>query len=186
MARHVVDTYRAAAVGFPEKLLGAASFTKDLTATKKCTVGMHGSCKPQDNCPCCIQGAAASKKKERIKALRPSANVSLGQVSVDTHGPYPIKSPGGHAYVLVFVDGFSRYTFCRLMRSKTESTDALKEFCQEVGCPSSVLTDWGTEFEGPFRKYCIDKGIQMRKSCPYVSWMTLGLTWTRLDIFGFT
>ena len=27
---------------------------KDLTATKKCTVGMHGSCKPQDNCPCCI------------------------------------------------------------------------------------------------------------------------------------
>ena len=76
---------------------------RDLAATKQCTVGIHGSCKPQDNCPCCIQGAAASKKKERIKALLPSATVSLGQVSVDTHSPYPKKSLGGHVYVLVFV-----------------------------------------------------------------------------------
>ena len=117
-----------------------------------------------------MQAAAASKKKERIKAVRPAASVPLGQVSIDTHGPYPLKSLGGHAYVLVFVDGYSRYTHCRLMKSKTETTAAIKEFCSEIGRPNCVLTDWGTEFEGGFRSYCIDNNIQMRKSAPYCMW----------------
>ena len=96
-------------------------------------------------------------KKERTKAVRAIASVPLGEMSIDTHGPYPIKSLGGHAYVLVFVDGYSRYTYCRLMRDKTETCAALMEFCQEIGCPAACLTDWGTEFCGAFRKYCIDR-----------------------------
>lgn len=34
-----------------------------------------------------------------------------------------------------------------------------------------MLTDWGSEFAGPFQKYCFDKGIKMRKSSPYLAWM---------------
>ena len=56
------------------------------------------------------------------------------------------------------------------MQSKTETTQAFKEFCADVGTPREVLTDWGTEFAGRFREYCIDNGVRMRKSCPYVSW----------------
>ena len=73
--------------------------------------------------------------------MRAAASMPLGQVSVDLHGPYPIKSLGGHSYVMVLVDGCSRYTYCRLLRKKTETTQALKEYCQEVGAPREILCD---------------------------------------------
>ena len=67
--------------------------------TRACTTGMHGQVHTVANCPCCVQGAAAARRKERTKAVRASASVPLGQVSIDLHGPYPIKSLGGHALV---------------------------------------------------------------------------------------
>jgi transposase InsO family protein len=72
----------------------------------------------------------------------------------------------------VIVDGKSRYTWCRLLTTKSAAatTAALKEFIAEVGPMREILTDWGTEFAGSFRALCVDKGIRMKKSCPYVSW----------------
>ena len=86
-------------------------------------------------CECCILGGSASHKARKIKAEQPSVNMVLGQVLMDMHGPYSIKSMGGHTYVQVFMDGKSRYTWCRLMTSKTETVTALKEFIAEVGTP---------------------------------------------------
>ena len=85
---------------------------------------------------------------------------------MDAHGPYLIKSLGGNAYVQVFVDGKSRYMWCRLMQSKTETVACVKEFCAEIGCPCKILTDWGSEYASAFSELCLEKGIRMRKSCP--------------------
>ena len=138
-----------------------------LQSTKKSVHGLHGDCTPVQQCECCILGGLAAKKSNRkVKAERAAANVVPGQVSMDTHGPYLIKSLGGDAYVQVFVDGKSRYMWRRLMQSKTETVAYLKEFCAEIGCPREILTDWGSEYAGAFRELCLKKGIQMRKSCP--------------------
>ena len=32
---------------------------------------------------------------------------------------------------------------------------------------NSVMTDWGSEFNGAFAVYCRENKIQMHKSCPY-------------------
>jgi hypothetical protein len=36
--------------------------------------------------------------------------------------------------------------------------------------PSVVMTDWGTEFAGAFKDFCLEKEIKMEKSCPYTAW----------------
>ena len=56
------------------------------------------------------------------------------------------------------------------MRSKTETSLALSEFIQEVGCPREILSDWGTEFFGRFSTQCTDRGIKVVRSCPYTAW----------------
>ena len=33
-----------------------------------------------------------------------------------------------------------------------------------------IMTDWGTEFQGSFQEYCVEKHILMEKSCPYSAW----------------
>ena len=49
--------------------------------------------------------------------------------------------------------------------------DKFKEFIAQYCCnmkmPNSVMTDWGSEFDGAFAVYCRENRIQMRKSCPY-------------------
>jgi len=74
----------------------------------------------------------------------------IGQrVSCDTK-EVPFKSLRGYRYVLVFVDHYSRLEFCYLMRSKSETTDALERYISEmkhlgltVHC---IQSDRGTEF----------------------------------------
>ena len=77
-------------------------------------------------------------------------------------------------FALVIVDDYSRYSEVYTLRSKDEVLSKFKEFiaqhCPEDTYPKSIMTDWGTEFMGDFRKFCVDKNIMMMKSCPYRAW----------------
>ena len=71
----------------------------------------------------------------------------------------------GYKYVLVCIDGYSRYLMTRKLKSKsaTEVTHAMKDIIQTYGAPKHICADRGTEFENSiFRTNILDKyGITM-------------------------
>ena len=75
--------------------------------------------------------------------------------------------------MLVIVDDFTRFTAVYPIPNKSSQTvtDKFKEFIAQYCCnmkmPNSIMTDWGSEFDGAFAVYCRENRIQMRKSCPY-------------------
>ena len=71
----------------------------------------------------------------------------------------------GYKYVLVCIDGYSRYLMTRRLKSKsaTEVTHAMKDIIQTYGAPKHICADRGTEFVNSiFRTNILDKyGITM-------------------------
>ena len=71
----------------------------------------------------------------------------------------------GYKYVLVCIDGYSRYLMTRKLKSKsaTEVTHAMKDIIQTYGAPKHICADRGTEFVNSiFRTNILDKyGITM-------------------------
>ena len=71
----------------------------------------------------------------------------------------------GYKYVLVCIDGYSRYLMTRKLKSKsaTEVTHAMKDIIQTYGAPKHICADRGTEFTNSiFRTNILDKyGITM-------------------------
>ena len=71
----------------------------------------------------------------------------------------------GYKYVLVCIDGYSRYVMARKLKSKsaTEVTHAMKDIIQAYGAPKHICCDRGTEFTNAiFRTNILDRyGISM-------------------------
>ena len=71
----------------------------------------------------------------------------------------------GYKYVLVCIDGYSKYLMTRKLKSKsaTEVTHAMKDIIQTYGAPKHICADRGTEFTNAiFRTNILDKyGITM-------------------------
>lgn len=66
---------------------------------------------------------------------------------VDHLGPF-IKSSRGNCYLIVAIDGFTKYSFLRAV--KTIKTGPVVRFMKEivslVGPPTRIVTDQGTAF----------------------------------------
>ena len=66
----------------------------------------------------------------------------------------------GYKYVLVCIDGYSKYLMARKLKSKsaTEVTHAMKDIIQTYGAPKHICADRGTEFTNAiFRTNILDK-----------------------------
>ena len=66
----------------------------------------------------------------------------------------------GYKYVLVCIDGYSKYLMTRKLKSKsaTEVTHAMKDIIQTYGPPNHICADRGTEFTNAiFRTNILDK-----------------------------
>ena len=92
---------------------------------------------------------------------------------MDLFGPSAIRSYGGNLYTLVIVDDYSRYTWTRFLKNKTETFDQFKIFSKkiqnELGCNIvSIRTDHGREFDNEvqFGAYCDANGITHNFSAP--------------------
>jgi len=88
---------------------------------------------------------------------------------------YPMEKMGcdlfswnGGDYIAL-VDRYSGYLWCkRLRQTKTENvTKVLSDVFEEFGYPTSIQSDNGPQFRGPFQDFCTKWGIQHITSSPY-------------------
>ncbi|GJS62416.1 retrovirus-related pol polyprotein from transposon TNT 1-94 [Tanacetum coccineum] len=85
---------------------------------------------------------------------------------MDLFGPSAVRSYRGNRYTLVIVDDYSRYTWTRFLKDKTEAFDQFEIFSNKIqnqlGCSIvSIRTDHDREFdnEGQFVEFCNTNGI---------------------------
>ncbi|GJV39843.1 retrovirus-related pol polyprotein from transposon TNT 1-94 [Tanacetum coccineum] len=93
---------------------------------------------------------------------------ALGAIAVKkmTRSPSALQSYGGNRYTLVIVDDYSRYTWTRFLKDKTEAFDQFEIFSKKIqnqlGCTLvSIRTDHGREFDNEvqFGEFCNANGI---------------------------
>jgi transposase InsO family protein len=86
----------------------------------------------------------------------------FAQWGLDQVGPLPKSSRGGHTYLLVVVDKFSKWIE-EVPVTNQEATTTVKFFesitCR-YGVPNSIITDNGTNFtSGEFQEFAKELGI---------------------------
>ncbi|GJT92714.1 zf-CCHC domain-containing protein [Tanacetum coccineum] len=114
-------------------------------------------------------GAHVSHKAKNIV----STTRCLELLHMDLFGPSAVRSYGGNRYTLVIVDDYSRYTWTRFLKDKTEAFDQFKIFSKKIqnqlGCTIvSIRTDHGREFDNEvqFGEFCNANGITHNFSAP--------------------
>ncbi|GJS35674.1 retrovirus-related pol polyprotein from transposon TNT 1-94 [Tanacetum coccineum] len=117
----------------------------------------------QHFCDACKMGkqAHASHKAKNIVSM----TRCLELLHMDLFGPSAVRSYGGNRYTLVIVDDYSRYTWTRFLKDKTEAFDQFKIFSRKIqnqlGCSIvSIRTDHGREFDNEvqFGEFCNANG----------------------------
>ncbi|GJS46827.1 retrovirus-related pol polyprotein from transposon TNT 1-94 [Tanacetum coccineum] len=114
-----------------------------------------------DACKMGKQAHASHKAKNVVSTTR-----CLELLHMDLFGPSAIRSYGGNRYTLVIVDDYSRYTWTRFLKDKTEAFDQFEIFSRKIqnqlGCSIvSIRTDHNREFDNEvqFGEFCNANGI---------------------------
>ncbi|GJQ97426.1 retrovirus-related pol polyprotein from transposon TNT 1-94 [Tanacetum coccineum] len=109
-----------------------------------------------DACKIGKQAHASHKAKNVVSMTR-----CLELLHMDLFGPSAVRSYGGNRYTLVIVDDYSRYTWTRFLKDKTEAFDQFEIFSRKIqnqlGCSIvSIRTDHGREFDNEvqFGEFC--------------------------------
>ncbi|GJU57691.1 retrovirus-related pol polyprotein from transposon TNT 1-94 [Tanacetum coccineum] len=121
-----------------------------------------------DACKMGKQAHASHKAKNVVSTTR-----CLELLHMDLFGPSAVRSYGGNRYTLVIVDDYSRYTWTRFLKDKTEAFDQFEIFSKKIqnqlGCTIvSIRTDHGREFDNEvqFGEFCNANGITHNFSAP--------------------
>ncbi|GKB41481.1 retrovirus-related pol polyprotein from transposon TNT 1-94 [Tanacetum coccineum] len=121
-----------------------------------------------DACKMGKQAHASHKAKNIVLTTR-----CLELLHMDLFGPSAVRSYGGNRYTLVIVDDYSRYTWTRFLKDKTEAFDQFEIFSRKIqnqlGCSIvSIRTDHGREFDNEvqFGEFCNANGITHNFSAP--------------------
>ena len=120
-------------------------------------------------CPVCEQ---SSRKVSH--GIAPLGTLICGyrfeRIYLDIVGPLPLSSQG-HRYILVAIDGFTRWAQAFPLRSMTAEEVAsvfVVGWVSLFGVPHSVHTDQGTQFTSTvFREMCRLLGIRKTQTTPY-------------------
>ncbi|KAL8105243.1 hypothetical protein AgCh_029148 [Apium graveolens] len=92
---------------------------------------------------------------------------------MDLIGPVPVQSLGGCLYTLVVVDDFSRFTWTKFLKAKSDAFDAFFALCKRLQNQQNniivyIRKDHGKEFENSsFIEFCEECGITHNFSAPY-------------------
>ncbi|GJV28611.1 retrovirus-related pol polyprotein from transposon TNT 1-94 [Tanacetum coccineum] len=104
---------------------------------------------------------ASHKAKNIVSTTR-----CLELLHMDLFSPSAIQSYRGKRYTLVIVDDYSRYTWTRFIKNKTEAFNQFEIFSKKIqnqlGCTIvSIRTDHGREFDNEvqFGEFCNANGI---------------------------
>ncbi|GJY38662.1 retrovirus-related pol polyprotein from transposon TNT 1-94 [Tanacetum coccineum] len=121
-----------------------------------------------DACKIGKQAHVSHKAKNIVSTTR-----CLELLHMDLFGPSTVRSYGGNRYTLVIVDDYSRYTWTRFLKNKTEAFDQFEIFSKKIqnqlGCTIvSIRTDHGREFDNEvqFGEFCNANGITHNFSAP--------------------
>nr|GEU49132.1 retrovirus-related Pol polyprotein from transposon TNT 1-94 [Tanacetum cinerariifolium] len=101
-----------------------------------------------------------------------STSRCLELLHMDLFGPSAVRSYEGNRYTLVIVDEYSRYTWTRFLKEKTEAFTQFEIFSKKIqnklGCTMSIRTDHGRELDNEvqFEEFCNDSGITHNFSAP--------------------
>lgn len=113
----------------------------------------------------CIECAYAKKSNSSKEGyLHPieKVEVPFHTLHIDHLGPF-VRSKRGNAYLLVIVDGFTKYVFAKPVRNtKTQSAiKILEDIFYTFRVPDRIISDRGTCFTShAFKRFCLDKGIR--------------------------
>ncbi|GJT16410.1 retrovirus-related pol polyprotein from transposon TNT 1-94 [Tanacetum coccineum] len=109
-----------------------------------------------DACKVGKQAHASHKAKNLVSTTR-----CLELLHMDLFGPSAVRSYGGNHYTLVIVDDYSRYTWTRFLKDKTEAFDQFEIFSKKIqnqlGCTIVLIrTDHDREFDNEvqFGEFC--------------------------------
>lgn len=125
--------------------------------------------KPNINVDKCLCQACLFSKQH--KAWR--ARQKLGFVHSDLCGPMQTASLGGAKYFVTFIDDFYRKAWIYLLKDKSKTFEAFKEFKQEAENESRLKikilrSNNGGEYNSKeFNQYCKQHGIKRQFSTPY-------------------
>ncbi|GJV98073.1 retrovirus-related pol polyprotein from transposon TNT 1-94 [Tanacetum coccineum] len=115
-----------------------------------------------------IQSLASKELVRNLPKLK-----CLELLHMDLFGPSAVQSYGGNLYTLVIVDDYSRYTWTRFLKNKTEAFDQFEIFSKKIqnqlGCTIvSIRTNHGREFDNEvqFGEFCNANGITHNFSAP--------------------
>ena len=109
---------------------------------------------------------------ESCQQLRPSkpvepfiqtkAKFPMEQISIDL---FHVK---GKTYIVI-ADRYSGYIWVEMLHHQDTKavTDVLDKITRIFGVPLVCRTDGGPQFRGPFKNYCLEKGITHEQSSPY-------------------
>ncbi|GKD72618.1 retrovirus-related pol polyprotein from transposon TNT 1-94 [Tanacetum coccineum] len=121
-----------------------------------------------DACKMGKQAHASHKAKNIVSTTR-----CLELLHMDLFGPSTVRSYGGNRYTLVIVDDYSRYTWTRFLKDKTEAFDQFeilsRKIQNQLGCSIvSIRTDHGRELDNEvqFGEFCNANGITHNFSAP--------------------
>jgi transposase InsO family protein len=87
------------------------------------------------------------------------------QWGLDQVGPLPKSSRGGHTYLLVVVDKFSKWIEAVLITNQeaTMAATFFESIIYRYGVPNSIITDNGTNFtSGKFQDFAKELGIKIK------------------------
>ncbi|GKB48352.1 retrovirus-related pol polyprotein from transposon TNT 1-94 [Tanacetum coccineum] len=122
-----------------------------------------------DACKIRKQALTSHKAKNLVSTTR-----CLELLHTDLFGPSAVQSYGENLYTLVIVDDYSKYTWTRFLKTKTEAFKQFEIFSKKIqnqlGCLIvSIRTDHDREFDNEvqFEEFCNANGITHNLSAPH-------------------
>lgn len=120
-----------------------------------------------ESCDLCQKVKMANVRYEG-KWINNQARSALEQVFVDICGPFPSSTKHRFKYLVIVLDAFTRYTkLYNITRATTQTIIRIikEQYIKDIGVPSSVITDHGTQFKGEkWKKSMQDIGIKTYKT----------------------
>ena len=131
---------------------------------------------PTEMCEACHLGKSHRTPLPQQSATRSTAPLEL--VHMDVCGPFRVASSGGSRYWLLIVDDYSRHTFIRFLKQKSEAAGVFHQFkaYAELHFKKSghvikkIRVDLGGEFGSvAFRRSLAEQGITVQETSAHTS-----------------
>ena len=150
--------------------LGRRKTLARLKSTKLCWKGISQSVRSFVRaCKICQETKPVYQRKPG-KMLSTSSSQPWEIVGVDLMGPFP-KSYGGHEYILVAVDHYTKFTEVIPLKSsssQTVSCTLVRQLFCRYGPPKKLLSDNGPQFRArALAAVCMEWGVEQVFITPY-------------------